>query len=40
MSGGWQTGEGHGFKAGVEEGRLRLPPFGAWFGVPAQRRGI
>ena len=35
MSDGWQAVEGHGFKAGVEEGRLWLPPFGAWFGVPS-----
>jgi alpha-glucosidase len=35
ISDDWQAVEGHGFEAGVEDGRLRLPPFGAWFGVPA-----
>jgi alpha-glucosidase len=40
ISDGWQAAEGHGFKARVEDGRLRLPPFGAWFGMPAELRGI
>jgi alpha-glucosidase len=32
---GWRAVEGHGFQAVLEEARLRLPPFGAWFGVRA-----
>jgi alpha-glucosidase len=31
---GWRAAEGHGFAAVLEEGNLRLPSFGAWFGVP------
>jgi alpha-glucosidase len=31
---GCKATEGHGFAAALEEGNLRLPPFGAWFGVP------
>jgi hypothetical protein len=32
---GWKTIDGHGFRAVVEQERLHLPPFGAWFGEPA-----
>jgi alpha-glucosidase len=35
IPGDWQAIGGHGFEAPLEKGRLRLPPFGAWFGTPA-----
>jgi len=31
---GWKAIEGHGFRAVVNQGQLRLPAFGAWFGLP------
>jgi alpha-glucosidase len=30
---GWKAIDGHGFKAMLEQERLHLPPFGAWFGT-------
>jgi len=30
---GWKAIEGHGFGALLEQERLHLPPFGAWFGT-------
>jgi alpha-glucosidase len=33
ISNEWQATAGHGFEAAVEDGKLLLPPFGAWFGV-------
>ena len=32
---GWKAIEGHGFEALLEQERVHLPPFGAWFGTPA-----
>jgi alpha-glucosidase len=32
---GWKPIEGHGFNASLEQERLHLPRFGAWFGTPA-----
>jgi alpha-glucosidase len=30
----WRSIDGHGFDAEFEEGKILLPPFGAWFGGP------
>jgi alpha-glucosidase len=32
---GWKAIEGHGFEALLEQERVHIPPFGAWFGTPA-----
>ena len=35
VSSAWHSIDGHGFEAGLEQGKVLLPPFGAWFGVPS-----